>query len=62
MPTPGNALAVMAKAPMPGTVKTRLAPPLTQEQAAELYHALLSDQLDHLNSLEAADLYVWASA
>jgi uncharacterized protein len=58
MPTPANALAVMAKAPIPGTVKTRLAPPLTQEQAAELYHALLSDQLEHLNSLEAADLYV----
>ena len=58
MPTPGNALAVMAKAPIPGTVKTRLVPPLTQEQAAELYHALLSDQLEHLTALEGADLYV----
>ena len=58
MPTRANALAVMAKAPIPGTVKTRLVPPLTEEQAAELYRALLSDQLEHLNSLEAADLYV----
>ena len=58
MAMPGNALAVMAKAPIPGTVKTRLVPPLTQEQAAELYHALLSDQLEHLASLEAVDLYV----
>lgn len=58
MPIRANALAVMAKAPIPGTVKTRLAPPLTQEQAAELYHALLSDQLEQLNSLEAVDLYV----
>jgi rSAM/selenodomain-associated transferase 1 len=48
----------MAKAPVPGAVKTRLAPPLTQEQAAELYHALLSDQLEHLTALEAVDLYV----
>jgi uncharacterized protein len=58
MPTHVNALAVMAKAPIPGAVKTRLVPPLTQEQAAELYRALLSDQLEHLNFLEAADLYV----
>lgn len=58
MPIRANALAVMAKAPIPGMVKTRLVPPLTQEQAAELYHALLSDQLEQLNSLEAVDLYV----
>jgi len=58
MPTRANALAVMAKAPIPGAVKTRLAPPLTQKQAAELYHALLSDQLEHLTALEAVDLYV----
>ena len=48
----------MVKAPVPGTVKTRLAPPLTQAQAAELYRALLSDQLEHLTALEAVDLYV----
>ena len=30
------ALAVMAKAPHPGKVKTRLSPPLTPEQASEL--------------------------
>ena len=58
MPTRANALAVMAKAPVPGTVKTRLAPPLTQEQAAELYSALLTDQLEHLTALEAVHLYV----
>lgn len=58
MPTRVNALAVMAKAPIPGAVKTRLVPPLTQEQATELYRALLLDQLDHLAVLEIADLYV----
>lgn len=39
-------------------VKTRLMPPLTQEQATKFYRALLLDQLDHLNSLEVADLYI----
>jgi hypothetical protein len=58
MPIRANALAVMAKAPVPGEVKTRLTPPLTLEQAAELYRALLSDQLEHLTALEAAELYV----
>ena len=42
---PGSAvhLVVMAKAPIPGRVKTRLSPPLTPEQAAELAGALLRD-------------------
>ena len=48
----------MAKAPIPGTVKTRLAPPLTLEQAADLSRALLLDQLEHLTELEDAELYV----
>ena len=48
----------MAKAPVPGTVKTRLAPPLSDEQACELYRALLLDQLDNLTGLSDVDLYV----
>ena len=39
-------LSVFAKAPRPGQVKTRLSPPLSPEQAAELYDAMLSDGLD----------------
>lgn len=58
MPTHVNALVVMAKAPIAGTVKTRLVPPLTPAQAAELYRALLQDELEHLKALAAADLYV----
>jgi len=58
MPTRVNALAVMAKAPIAGTVKTRLVPPLTPAQAADVYRALLTDQLEHLKALTAADLYV----
>jgi rSAM/selenodomain-associated transferase 1 len=48
----------MAKAPVPGEVKTRLVPPLTAEQAADLSRALLLDQLDHLTALRSADLYL----
>ncbi len=58
MPTRANALAVMAKAPIAGAVKTRLVPPLTHEQAADLTRALLQDQLEHLTALGDVDLYV----
>lgn len=37
------ALAIMTKVPVPGKVKTRLSPPLTPEQAAELNTCFLRD-------------------
>ncbi|MGQ0605193.1 MAG: TIGR04282 family arsenosugar biosynthesis glycosyltransferase [Anaerolineales bacterium] len=40
------ALLVIAKRPAPGQTKTRLTPPLTPEQAAELYECFLRDTLD----------------
>lgn len=58
MPTPADALAVMAKAPVPGLVKTRLVPPLTHEQAAALYGALLADQLEHLKGIDGVARYL----
>lgn len=42
------ALAVMAKAPRAGRVKTRLSPPLTVEQAAELNGCFLRDTAENL--------------
>src|SRR5437762_2879352 len=39
------ALAVIAKAPQPGRVKTRLCPPCTPLQAAALARAALADTL-----------------
>jgi uncharacterized protein len=53
-----NALAVLAKAPVAGQVKTRLLPALSAEEAAGLCRALLIDQLEHLQGLAVADLYV----
>ena len=42
------ALAIMAKAPRPGKVKTRLAPPLTLEQSAALNISFLSDTAQNI--------------
>ena len=41
----GPTLLVIAKSPAPGRVKTRLTPPCTPEQAAQLAGAALSDTL-----------------
>ena len=50
-------LIVFAKAPRPGLVKTRMSPPLTLDQAAELYEAMLADVLDaSLRFAEELDL------
>jgi rSAM/selenodomain-associated transferase 1 len=53
-----NALAVMAKAPVAGQVKTRLRPALTDKQAVELSRSLLVDQLSELGKLDKVDLYL----
>ncbi|NHC12491.1 TIGR04282 family arsenosugar biosynthesis glycosyltransferase [Motilibacter deserti] len=42
------ALMVVAKAPVPGTVKTRLSPPLHPTSAAEIAAAALLDTLDNV--------------
>jgi rSAM/selenodomain-associated transferase 1 len=45
------ALAVMAKAPRPGAVKTRLSPPLTSAQAAALNVCFLRDTTQNLDAV-----------
>ena len=47
------ALAVMAKAPRPGKVKTRLAPPLTLEQSAALNTCFLRDTTANIAGVAA---------
>lgn len=47
----GPALVIMARAPVPGQVKTRLGPHLTPVQSAELYSAFLQDTVELVASL-----------
>lgn len=58
MPTADNALVILTKAPEPGQSKTRLVPPLSFEEAAELTCALLLDQLQNLARFTAAQLFI----
>jgi rSAM/selenodomain-associated transferase 1 len=48
------ALAVMAKAPRSGKVKTRLAPPLTLDQAAAINICFLRDTTDNIAAVAAS--------
>lgn len=47
----GAALAIMAQAPVPGNVKTRLQPHLTTQESADFYTALLLDTLEMASSI-----------
>lgn len=49
------ALAVMAKVPVPGQVKTRLCPPLAPADAAALARCFLLDRIEQLGALEAGE-------
>jgi uncharacterized protein len=53
-----NALVIMTKAPQPGRSKTRLVPPLSYDEAADLAWALLVDQLENLARFEGARLFI----
>src|SRR5437879_4608532 len=48
------AVAIMAKAPRVGEVKTRLCPPLSLSDAAELYRRFLLDKIEQVKALRAA--------
>lgn len=48
------AVAIMAKAPRPGEVKTRLCPPLDATEAASLYRCFLLDKVESVRALARA--------
>jgi len=52
------ALVIMAKEPAVGQTKTRLCPPLTPTQAADLYEALLRDTIGLAAGLEGVQLAI----
>lgn len=49
-----TAVTIMAKAPRAGEVKTRLCPPFTTTEAAELYRCFLLDKIEQVRGLTAA--------
>ncbi len=49
-------LVVMAKAPRPGEVKTRLVPPLRPEDAAALHRCCVLDTLEKVSRLDGVDI------
>ncbi|MDE1975692.1 MAG: TIGR04282 family arsenosugar biosynthesis glycosyltransferase [Elusimicrobia bacterium] len=53
-----DAVVVFAKAPVPGRVKTRLCPPLSFGQAAQLYRAFILDTLACARSIAGVKLLV----
>jgi uncharacterized protein len=55
---PANALVILTKTPQPGQSKTRLVPPLSYTDAADLARALLIDQLDNLARFDGARLFI----
>lgn len=55
-------LVIMAKAPRPGMVKTRLAQSLSLPAVIELYHCLLDDTLALAKSLEGVEIAMMCPA
>ena len=53
-PSSRVAVAIMAKAPRPGAVKTRLCPPLVAAEAAALYRCFLLDKIAAVRALANA--------
>jgi uncharacterized protein len=52
------ALAIFAKTPRPGQVKTRLTPPLSPQQGADLYRCMLLDTVTRVATL-AIDTFIF---
>jgi rSAM/selenodomain-associated transferase 1 len=51
-------LVVVAKAPVPGEVKTRLYPELTTDEATHLYRCFLQDRITEIGHLTEIDLAI----
>ena len=51
-------LVVVAKAPVPGEVKTRLHPKLTIDEATDLYRCFLQDRIKEIGRLTEIDLAI----
>jgi rSAM/selenodomain-associated transferase 1 len=56
-----SAIVVMAKEPIPGQVKTRLCPPLSWEQAAQLYEACCQDVIENALRIHSSQTVIAAT-
>ncbi len=56
---PARVLALFAKQPVAGKVKTRLSPPFSLEEAASFYEAMLRDILDQHSRDDGVDRVLW---
>ena len=54
-----EAVVLMAKAPVPGRVKTRLCPPLAPAEAARLYACMLGDAAEEISSVVRVARYLF---
>lgn len=59
--TRNDALILMAKAPLPGQVKTRLCPPFTERGAAALYACLLEDTATEMTRVQRVHRFLFYS-
>ncbi|MYC27295.1 MAG: glycosyltransferase [Nitrospira sp. SB0662_bin_26] len=58
-PVPAEgAIIIFAKAPVPGTVKTRMCPPLIPDEAASLHGSLVMDAVERTRSLRGFDVFL----
>ena len=55
----GNAVVLMAKAPVAGRVKTRLCPPLDPRESAALYACMLGDMADEVSIVPRVRRYLF---
>ncbi|MYA28167.1 MAG: glycosyltransferase [Nitrospira sp. SB0672_bin_25] len=53
-----GAIIIFAKAPVPGTVKTRMCPPLIPDEAASLHGSLVMDAVERTRSLRGFDVFL----
>ncbi len=58
-PKKKQAVIVFAKPPVPGLAKTRLAPALGKDGAAELHRRLVLDTLKSIEQVQSWDLQIW---
>jgi len=54
-----KALLIFAKQPLPGKVKTRLSPPFSPQEAADMYRCMLSDTLARVAGLPGVEIFLF---